>query len=336
VLALGAIFLLRKSRAHDQPDPNAAGAPNQHNNPVFAGAGADADAANIGAGAQLPRVFLVGGQQQQQAPPVAGVGAVYLIGGQQHQQQQQQQQYYALPADEDGAEGAQGPRTMGQVVIRKGTDSTNEYDAWGGGPKGPSGPKTMGQVVIRKGSDSTNARAGAGAGGDATYDYAASPPQAPPSDVYAGISLANGGPTELIYTSDAANNTYDKWGIAAEYSQPLNKEDRPVPQAPTLPVRRATKRSHCNRPAPKGGTCTNTPAPGGAFCTSHACPAAGCVGGKSSSEAGCSLHPHGASAGGSVRGGVGGAQNSSNTTPFRINKGRGEQSTYAGFEEEDV
>jgi hypothetical protein len=45
---------------------------------------------------------------------------------------------------------------MGQVVIRKGSDSTNEYDAWGGGPRGPRGPMTMGQVVIRKGSDSTN------------------------------------------------------------------------------------------------------------------------------------------------------------------------------------
>ena len=188
------------------------------------------------------------------------------------------------------------------------------------------------------------------------------------------------GPTaQLIYTSDDANSNYDKSGVPSQYAIPVSKDARPVPQAPTLPVRRATKRAQCERPAPTGGTCRTAPLPGGGrFCLSHACPVAGCGAGKSSSEGGCARHldivptPRGAGAaaaaaavrvldltGGGGGGGGGGGinrQTRGGSTYDGFDEGVGasseeekeegggsngisrrrQQSTYAGFDSEDV
>jgi hypothetical protein len=146
------------------------------------------------------------------APPNApGVGPVYLVGG---QQQQPQELRIAQNAVYGGAEIASGPMTMGQVVVRKGSDSTNEYDAWGGGPKGPRGPMTMGQVVVRKGSDSTNEYDAWGGGGknNPTHFALATVNTAPPQ---AG-TLRNAAtdapqPTQVVYAIPMEQPVYSTY-----------------------------------------------------------------------------------------------------------------------------
>jgi hypothetical protein len=129
----------------------------------------------------------------------------------------------------------------------------------------------------------------------------------------------------------------------------------PVPEALVAPARRATKRMHCERPAPTGGTCTNNPVAGSKFCLSHTCPVAGCKVGKSSSEGGCSLHldidldrvSTGEEGGGYGGGGINRqARDGSTYDGFGAGGGEGAvatgisrrrlQSTYAGFEDEEV
>lgn len=90
--------------------------------------------------------------------------------------------------------------------------------------------------------------------------------------------------------------------VAPNYAQPLSKEGRSLPQAPTLPVRKSTKRGKCERPSPKGGTCKNSKTHGSKFCNSHACPVDGCTASKSSSEEYCPLHAHSGGSKGVMRG----------------------------------
>jgi hypothetical protein len=109
----------------------------------------------------------------------------------------------------------------------------------------------------------------------------------------------------------------------------------PVPEALVALARTATKRMHCERPAPTGGGCMNTPVSGSKFCPSHACPVAECGAGKSSSEGGCSLHldvERAPSNGVGIRRVGGGA-----AVDIASNVSRGRhQSTYGGFDSEDV
>ena len=108
----------------------------------------------------------------------------------------------------------------------------------------------------------------------------------------------NGG--EQDSNSSGNDSTYNSVGAATSalasnpnYAQPISKEDRPIRQAPTLPVQKATKRGKCERPSPKGGTCKNSKKHGSKFCDSHACPVDGCGESKSSSEEYCPLHANG-------------------------------------------
>lgn len=153
------------------------------------------------------------------------------------------------------------------------------------------------------------------------------------------------------------------------YAHPLNKEDKPAVVAPSLPVRRVTKRATCQRPSPKGGMCKNLAVTGSKYCTSHACPAKGCHESKSSGEASCSNHANGSGSGnagggnascgsgngisrkardGSTYDGFGGSggggnagtvdgYNGSSSSNAVGNKGvvRGKQSVYGGFDEEE-
>jgi len=119
----------------------------------------------------------------------------------------------------------------------------------------------------------------------------------------------NGGEQTNNSSGNANSSTCNSVGTAApalssipNYAQLLSKEGRSLPQAPTLPVRKSTKRGKCERPSPKGGTCKNSKKHGSKFCNSHACPVDGCTASKSSSEEYCPLHAHSGGSKGVMRG----------------------------------
>eukprot|EP00729_Bicosta_minor_P002188 gene2188-5402_t len=158
---------------------------------------------------------------------------------------------------------------------------------------------------------------------------------------------------------NGGSSTYKTVGAAAaapavpantnNYAQPLSKSNRPTPHAPTLPVRRATKRAKCERPSPKGGTCKTPQRDGSHFCTPHACPADGCGASKSSSEEYCPLHATSGSGSGSsgisrkardgsTYDGFGGAGNVDHYgSSAESSKGvvHGQETVYAGFNEDE-
>ena len=133
-------------------------------------------------------------------------------------------------------------------------------------------------------------------------------------------------------------------GAGSTYAQPLDKVDRPRPEAPTLPVRRATVFAACERPSPNGGTCKNPQTKDSPFCAGHVCPSAGCTASKSSTELRCPLHAGGSLArnvrDGSTYDGFGGGDGDYGDAAPTTQRGvtRGAKSVYAGFqnEEEDV
>ena len=183
---------------------------------------------------------------------------------------------------------------------------------------------------------------------NSTITYATAAPE--PSDAYDGVTYndltvqsnenagvqyrpiydnsANGGEQDPS-SSGNDSSTYNTVGAAPavtanpSYAQPLSKDDRLTPQAPTLPVRGATQRAKCERPSPKGGTCKNPQIHDSKFCNSHVCPADGCQASKSSSDEYCPHHA--ASSGG---GGCGGGAGSGGGG---ISRKARDGSTYDGF-----